>query len=133
MLAVGGVASARLTPSLLHRSFAVDESCQSILSHSDISYDHTEDDVVRNDLFLVPGFSFSLVVKGWFCPVTAVGWPLCMDAVGVGSPQVLPEHGCWGCLWPNAALPAPSFTAVFQDVDMTVVRPLKRKTQERKV
>ncbi|NWQ74785.1 RGAP1 protein, partial [Columbina picui] len=30
------------------RSSAVDESCQSLLSHSDISYDHTEDDVVRN-------------------------------------------------------------------------------------
>ncbi|XP_021146418.2 rac GTPase-activating protein 1 isoform X1 [Columba livia] len=27
------------------RSSAVDESCQSLLSHSDISYDHTEDDV----------------------------------------------------------------------------------------
>ncbi|NXT48630.1 RGAP1 protein, partial [Pluvianellus socialis] len=29
------------------RSSAVDESCQSLLSHSDISYDRTEDDVVR--------------------------------------------------------------------------------------
>ncbi|KFO95297.1 Rac GTPase-activating protein 1, partial [Calypte anna] len=27
------------------RSSAVDESCQSLLSHSDISYDRTEDDV----------------------------------------------------------------------------------------
>ncbi|NXN63992.1 RGAP1 protein, partial [Himantopus himantopus] len=30
------------------RSSAVDESCQSLLSHSDISYDRTEDDVVRS-------------------------------------------------------------------------------------
>ncbi|NWI18479.1 RGAP1 protein, partial [Crypturellus soui] len=29
------------------RSSAVDESCQSLLSHSDISYDRTDDDVVR--------------------------------------------------------------------------------------
>ncbi|NXG75716.1 RGAP1 protein, partial [Baryphthengus martii] len=28
-------------------SSAVDETCQSLLSHSDISYDRTEDDVVR--------------------------------------------------------------------------------------
>lgn len=28
----------------------MDESCQSLLSHSDISYDRTEDDVVRSDL-----------------------------------------------------------------------------------
>ncbi|NWI65039.1 RGAP1 protein, partial [Todus mexicanus] len=28
-------------------SSAAGESCQSLLSHSDISYDHTEDDVVR--------------------------------------------------------------------------------------
>lgn len=60
----GGFTSARLTASLLHRSSAVDESCQSLLSHSDISYDHTEDDVVRSDLLLLPGFSFSVVVKG---------------------------------------------------------------------
>ncbi|NXG61403.1 RGAP1 protein, partial [Hemiprocne comata] len=32
---------------LLCRSSVVDESCQSLLSHSDISYDRTEDDVVR--------------------------------------------------------------------------------------
>ncbi|NXK56986.1 RGAP1 protein, partial [Chauna torquata] len=31
------------------RSSAVDDSCQSLLSHSDISYDRTEDDVVRSD------------------------------------------------------------------------------------
>ncbi|NXK80412.1 RGAP1 protein, partial [Amazona guildingii] len=31
--------------SSLCRSSAVDESCQSLLSHSDISYDRTEDDV----------------------------------------------------------------------------------------
>ncbi|XP_010022021.1 PREDICTED: rac GTPase-activating protein 1-like, partial [Nestor notabilis] len=37
---------ATLAPgSLLHRSSAVDASCQSLLSHSDISYDRTEDDV----------------------------------------------------------------------------------------
>ncbi|NXX82348.1 RGAP1 protein, partial [Urocolius indicus] len=30
------------------RSSAVDESCQSLLSHSGISYDRTEDDVVRS-------------------------------------------------------------------------------------
>ncbi|NXA20036.1 RGAP1 protein, partial [Ibidorhyncha struthersii] len=30
------------------RSSAVDESCQSLLNHSDISYDRTEDDVVRS-------------------------------------------------------------------------------------
>ncbi|NXK96362.1 RGAP1 protein, partial [Formicarius rufipectus] len=30
------------------RSSAVNESCQSLLSHSDISYDRTEDDVVRS-------------------------------------------------------------------------------------
>ncbi|KFQ94684.1 Rac GTPase-activating protein 1, partial [Nipponia nippon] len=34
---------AALTPG--RRSSAVDESCQSLLSHSDISYDRTEDDV----------------------------------------------------------------------------------------
>ncbi|NXT90807.1 RGAP1 protein, partial [Anhinga rufa] len=40
---------AALAPgSLLRRSSAVDESCQSLLSHSDISYDRTEDDVVRS-------------------------------------------------------------------------------------
>lgn len=39
-----------LTPNSFHRSSAVDESCQSLLSHSDISYDRTEDDVVRSDL-----------------------------------------------------------------------------------
>ncbi|NXQ24311.1 RGAP1 protein, partial [Alaudala cheleensis] len=32
----------------VRRSSAVDESCQSLLSHSDISYDRTEDDVVRS-------------------------------------------------------------------------------------
>ncbi|NXU41374.1 RGAP1 protein, partial [Drymodes brunneopygia] len=32
----------------IRRSTAVDESCQSLLSHTDISYDRTEDDVVRN-------------------------------------------------------------------------------------
>ncbi|NWZ12541.1 RGAP1 protein, partial [Agelaius phoeniceus] len=37
---------AALAPS--RRSSAVDESCQSLLSHSDISYDRTEDDVVRS-------------------------------------------------------------------------------------
>ena len=47
---VGG-APAVLTPSSFYRSSAVDESqCQSLLSHSDISYDRTEDDVVRSDL-----------------------------------------------------------------------------------
>jgi len=45
----GGFAPAGLTPSSPHRSSAVDESCQSLLSHSDISYDRTEDDVVRSD------------------------------------------------------------------------------------
>ncbi|NWH80846.1 RGAP1 protein, partial [Piaya cayana] len=30
------------------RSSAVDESCHSLLFHSDISYDHTDDDVVRS-------------------------------------------------------------------------------------
>ncbi|NWR48139.1 RGAP1 protein, partial [Regulus satrapa] len=32
----------------IRRSSAVDESCQSLLSHSDISYDRTEDDLVRS-------------------------------------------------------------------------------------
>ncbi len=49
MLAKAGFALARLTPSSLCRSSAVDESCQSLLSHSDISYDQTEDDVVRSN------------------------------------------------------------------------------------
>ncbi|NXR36617.1 RGAP1 protein, partial [Zosterops hypoxanthus] len=33
---------------LIRRSSVVDESCQSLLSHLDISYDRTEDDVVRS-------------------------------------------------------------------------------------
>lgn len=53
----GGFTLAWLTPSSLHRSSAVNESCQSLLSHSDISYDRTEDDVVRSDPVSVPGFS----------------------------------------------------------------------------
>ncbi|KAI6065133.1 Rac GTPase-activating protein 1-like protein [Aix galericulata] len=40
-----GGAPAALSPSSSHRSSAVDDSCQSLLSHSDISYDRTEDDV----------------------------------------------------------------------------------------
>uniref|UniRef100_A0A8B9SJJ9 Rac GTPase-activating protein 1 n=1 Tax=Anas platyrhynchos TaxID=8839 RepID=A0A8B9SJJ9_ANAPL len=44
-----GGAPAVLSPSSSCRSSAVDDSCQSLLSHSDISYDRTEDDVVRND------------------------------------------------------------------------------------
>ncbi|NXT24949.1 RGAP1 protein, partial [Syrrhaptes paradoxus] len=44
------LAGRRLGASLApgRRSSAVDESCQSLLSHSDISYDRTEDDVVRS-------------------------------------------------------------------------------------
>ncbi|NXN27261.1 RGAP1 protein, partial [Nycticryphes semicollaris] len=43
---VGRRFGAALAPG--RRSSGVDESCQSLLSHSDISYDRTEDDVVRH-------------------------------------------------------------------------------------
>ncbi|NWI24747.1 RGAP1 protein, partial [Sula dactylatra] len=44
---LSALASRRLGAALApgRRSSAVDESCQSLLSHSDISYDRTEDDV----------------------------------------------------------------------------------------
>ncbi|NXL55995.1 RGAP1 protein, partial [Chordeiles acutipennis] len=46
---LSALAGRRLGAALVpgRRSSAVDESCQSLLSHSDISYDRTEDDVVR--------------------------------------------------------------------------------------
>lgn len=98
-----GGAPAALSPSSSHRSSMVDDSCQSLLSHSDISYDRTEDDVVRSDP--AP------------CPVWA----------GDGRAQIP------GCCSPHTARPAPSTSSAFQDVDMTVVRALKRKAQERQV
>ncbi|NXB74601.1 RGAP1 protein, partial [Donacobius atricapilla] len=47
---LSALAGRRLGAALVsvRRSSAVDESCQSLLSHSDISYDRTEDDVVRS-------------------------------------------------------------------------------------
>ncbi|NWV69791.1 RGAP1 protein, partial [Malurus elegans] len=47
---LSALAGRRLAGALapVRRSSAVDESCQSLLSHSDISYDRTEDDVVRS-------------------------------------------------------------------------------------
>lgn len=56
-----------------------------------------------------------------------------MAVVRGGLPWAAVRGGYWGCHWPRAALPAPNLPAAFQGVDMTVVRTLKRKAQEKQV
>lgn len=114
----------------------MDESCQSLLFQSDISYDRTEDDVVRNDPLKVLGFSFSPAVSGWFCPTPAVGQPPCIAMVRGGLPQMAvgATDGYWRFFLALCSPDSPSLPSAFQDVDMTtVVRTLKRKSQERQV
>lgn len=60
----------------------MDESCQSLLSHSDISYDRTEDDVVRSVQLQVSGFT--PIVRGSFALTSAVAQPLCISMVRGG-------------------------------------------------
>lgn len=112
--------------SSLCRSTAVDESCQSLLSHTDISYDHTEDDVVRSVPAVSPRAhpSSEGLVLPHFCRGTA---PLCIHAWGGLLSELEGNAGGAG------ALMQPQTPAAFQDVDMTVVRTLKRKVSDRQV
>lgn len=81
--------------------------------------------------------SQGLVSPLWLCPTLAVGQPLCIAVFRGGLPCPVSVRGrTWlveGAPRPCVALPAPSIHAAFQDADMTSVRPLKRKAQERQV